>query len=560
LQQEIAREPSSGNAELQVSRVPFSALAHQSRLFLDYQKDPVSLRRYYPNSAASPAAIDRYAETVLANYTTDRDRLCSALTAYNLSIDAGERSLSSIRKLSESDTVAVVTGQQAGLFTGPLYTVYKALSAIKMAESLNERNIKAVPVFWIATEDHDFEEVSETSIVDAAGTLQTFEYVPEAYKRDVPVGNVEVDGNITKVISELIHSLPKTAFTDEVGAALATSWARGTYFGAAFAKNLAEVLRQFGMVFVDPLLPDIKALCGPIYERAIARSDQIVAAVTSRDRELLDDGYHAQVEVKDDYFPLFWHDDVGVRRALRKVRSGEYRVKGERLELSSDEMGARAIKEPGRFSPGVMLRPVVQDHLLPTICYFGGGAEIAYFAQNSEVYRVLDRPATPIFHRQSFTVVETKHRKVLERYGLRLTDLFEGLEAVSLKIAEGTMSAATARLFADVEEEINAQLHKLDQMLSGIDPTLAESLGKRRRKIIYHIGALRKKTLLAQVRRHADADRQIRSLFACLLPNGQLQERSINYSSFSNKFGPQLVDLIYRSIDLEDKDHRIVYL
>ena len=560
MQQEIAREPSSGNAELQVSRVPFSALAHQSRLFLDYQRDPVSLRKYYPNAVASPSAVDGYADVVLSKYQTDRGRLCSALTEYGRSIQAGDLSLGNIQKLSEPDTVAVVTGQQAGLFTGPLYTIYKALSAIKMADSLNKRGVKAVPVFWIATEDHDFQEVSEASLVDSAGMLRSFKYVPDEYRDGVPVGAVVVDGNLEAIINEVIGGLPQTAFTREIATALKASWAPGTKFGTAFAKNLAEILRRFGMIFIDPLTPEIKTLCAPIYEKAVEHSGEIIDAINERDRQLLNDGYHTQVEVEDDYFPLFWHDDAGVRRALRKVRPGVYRAKGDRREFSLDELSAIAVEDPGRFSPGVMLRPVVQDHLLPTICYFGGGAEIAYFAQNSEVYRVLDRPVTPIFHRQSFTVIEPRHRRTLEKFQLDLTDLFSGIEAVSLRIAEQTLSTASAREFAEVEENINSQLHRLDQMLSRIDPTLAESLGKRRRKILFHIGALRKKALLAEVRRHDEADRRIGSLFEALLPHSQLQERTINFYSFANKFGSQFTDWIYGSIDLEDKEHRLLYL
>ena len=560
MQQEIAREPSSGNAEVQVSRVPFSSLGHQSGLFLDYQRDPVSLRRFYPNAYLSPADLQPYVDGMLASYKTDRNRLCDALFNFNTTINLGEDSRRNIESLRDAGTVAVLTGQQAGLFTGPLYTIYKALSAIKAAELLSERGVKAVPVFWIASEDHDFKEVSETSSIDAAGTVRTYDYVPENYVENIPVGRVEIDNIIDRIIDKIVGDLDQTAFTPDIERMLRASWVNGVAFSNAFARNLADVLNGFGMVFIDPLHPQIKELSAPIYKEAIINADEMVNAVIARSRELVSSGYHGQVEIHDDYFPLFWHDDTGARRALRKVRDGVYRVKGEKWEFELNELAEIASKEPARFSPGVMLRPVVQDYLLPTACYFGGGAEIAYFAQNSEVYKVLGRPVTPIFHRQSFTVIESKQRRTLEKFSLELPDLFLGLEELLLKIAERSISTDTAKLFADVEEEINVQLHKLDQRLAVIDPSLAESLGKRRRKIIYHIGALRRKALRSEIRRHEDTERRIKALLSVLLPHGQLQERTLNFFSLANKFGPSFIHRLYNAIDLEDKQHRIVYL
>jgi uncharacterized protein YllA (UPF0747 family) len=207
-----------------------------------------------------------------------------------------------------------------------------------------------------------------------------------------------------------------------------------------------------------------------------------------------------------------------------------------------------------------MLRPVVQDYLFPTICYFGGAAEIAYFAQNSEVYRTLNRPVTPIFHRQSFTIVEAKQRKVLNKFELTLPDLFAGIETTLLNIAEGDTSELSPRVFAEVERSFIAELDKLDERLSVVDPTLAASLAKRRNKILYHIAALRKKTLMAELRRKGTVERQISNLFAALLPNGELQERSINVYSFIDRFGQGFIERVYQSIDLEDKCHRVIDL
>ena len=560
MKQEIAREMSRGKVQMQVSDLPFSEIPHQSRLFLDYLSDAVSLRRFYPNAVASPANISSYGSKVIRNYQTDRTALCDALTEINVNAGAGQKVLENITRLRDPACVAVLTGQQAGLFTGPLYTIYKALSAIKMAEQLSGSGVPAVPVFWAATEDHDFEEVSASYVNSKTGELAESKYSSSEHFKGRPVGDITIEDSIAVVIDALFGNMPETEFSTELRTVLERSWSPGNGFGDAFIKTLAALIADFGLIFIDPMHPGIKALSSPIYVNAIKNSDEIVKHIGERSRELENEGYHAQVLVDEDYFPFFWIDDNGRRVALRKVRIDGYRAKDGEREFSSAELCEIAAKHPERLSPGVMLRPVVQDYLLPTVCYFGGAAEIAYFAQNAEAYRVLNRPVTPILHRQSFTIVEAKQRKVLEKFELRFPQLFDGIEKTVLSVAEKNAAAVTAPLFAEVEEKINTELNRLDRHVSQIDPTVADNLAKRRRKMIYHIAALRKKTILAQLRNDEVASRQIENLFSALLPNGELQERTLNVFTFLNKFGPNFIEWLYQAIDLEDRDHRIVDL
>ena len=540
--------------------MPFSDIPHQSRLFLEYLRDPPALKRYYLNAVASYTGVSAFIPEVLANYKTDRHVLCDALTEINSQIGAGEKTFENIKLLREQDTVAVVTGQQAGLFTGPLYTIYKALSVIKMAEWLNANGSKAVPVFWVATEDHDFDEVSHTTFIGNAGELIEANYRSTDYVKNYPVGSIEIDGSITEMIDNIIGKIARTELTDEVRGSIERAWSEGMLFGNAFAKNIAEILAKFGLIVVDPMNHRLKSLAAPIYVEAIEKSDEIVAGIRQKNSELAGDGFHAQVLVEEDYFPFFRHDDEGRRIALRKAGDNIYRAKEERREFGLAELAAIAKGDPQRFSPGVMLRPVVQDYLLPTVCYFGGAAEIAYFAQNSEAYRILERPITPILHRQSFTVVEAKHRRTLEKFELEFSDMFAGFDQTLENIGRKQLSSETAMIFAEAEEKINTELNRLDQNLSQIDPTLAANLATRRRKIIYHIATLKKKACLAEIHKDETLERQVRSAFNVLLPKGELQERVLNVNSFLNKYGPYFIDLIYDAIDLNDKDHRIIGL
>ncbi|HQY67293.1 MAG TPA: bacillithiol biosynthesis cysteine-adding enzyme BshC [Pyrinomonadaceae bacterium] len=560
MEQEIACQSRSGAVTLRAESIPFSDFPGQSRLFIDYQTDPLSLKKYYPQAIASQDDIASLVPGVLANHKADRNVLADALAEINIKFGAGHKTLKNIESLRSPDTVAVVTGQQAGLFSGPLYTIYKAMSAIRQVERLREQGVNAVPVFWVATEDHDFEEVSKTYVIDRQGELYESKTEPSHCYEDLPVGYVKLDSSIKEGIADLIAALSPTEFTAEVRHLIEDSWRPDDYFGDAFGKLLTHLLGDYGLIILCPLHPKLKRLAAPIYVEAIRSSAEIVDALRKRSDELVESGYAAQVLVGEDYFPLFWQAENDTRNALKRTDAGTFRKKDGSREFTLEELAQIAESEPERFSPSVVLRSVAQDYILPTVCYFGGAAEIAYFAQSGEVYRILDRTPTLILHRQSFTFVESKHAKTLSKYGLQLARLFEGFEELLPGIVEKYLNSDSARVFAEVEEAINTQLNRLDQDLSQIDTTLAENLAKRRRKIIYHIGALRNKFYNVQVRKDAVIRQQIEGLFTALLPHKHLQERALNITYFLDRFGLNFIDWIYNAVDLDDRAHRVIRL
>jgi bacillithiol synthase len=244
----------------------------------------------------------------------------------------------------------------------------------------------------------------------------------------------------------------------------------------------------------------------------------------------------------------------------RDLETGRVKIQKSKVEFTKAELKNIAETEPQKLSPNALMRPVAQDYLLPTLTYFGGGAEIAYFAQNQVIYEILNRPITPIRHRASFTIVEPRNRRTLEKYELEFTDLFDGREKAEAKIAEKYLNKETARIFAEAEEIINLQLNRLDQNLSVSEPPLAESLAKRRRKILWHIGVLRVKYHRAEILKNEIVSRRLETLFTSALPHNALQERTLNVLTFLNLYGENFIDWIYQSIDLNDNGHQIIYL
>lgn len=550
----------SSRAETNVLRtdgLPFSDAPNQTKLFLEYQTNPLALKKYYPNAVSSVARIAERVPEVLNAYKTDRDSLCDILEDANETNDAA---LKNIKLLRRADCVAVVTGQQAGLFTGALYTIYKALSAVKLAEDLRARGSNAVAVFWAATEDHDFDEVSATEIRTRAGEAIKIKNKPNHYRENLSVGFVNLDETIERTVEDLFDSLPHTEFTGEIRNTVAAAYAAGANYGAAFARLLSEITGKYGLIMLDPLDERLKKLAAPVYAEAVEKSEEIVSALINRSALLKADGYHAQVLIAPDYFPLFWQESDGTRNQIKKIGEGNYKIRNVGKEFGLSELAEIARRAPQRFSPSVALRSIVQDYLLPTVCYFGGAAEIAYFAQSAEVYRILRRPATTIFHRQSFTIVEPKHAKTLRKYDLRLHDLFAGGEAILSRIVEKYLNRRLADVFSEVEENINEELDRLGENLAAFDPTLAENLSARRRKISYHVESLRGKFHRAQTRKDETVRRRIETAVGALAPHGNLQERTLNVLPFLNAYGLNLIDWIYAAIDLDDKQHRIIYL
>jgi bacillithiol synthase len=545
---------------LRVETVPFERIPHQSRLFLDYLKDPLALRKFYPGAVRFHHELQQRVPSVVAAHQVDRHKVADALAAMNQRWGAPEETINNIKLLRDADTVAVVSGQQAGLFTGPLFTIYKALSAVKLAGCLQQRNTKAVPVFWIAAEDHDFAEVAKAEIIGRDCQLKRVDVSTDLHREGHPVGRVVLDDSINTIINQLFELLPNSEFADDMKALVQQSWQPGRGYVDSFATMMTALLGRYGLILLDPLDPEMKKLAAPLYSAAARQAPEIAVAVEERSRNLESTGYHAQVLATSSSFPLFLHDDAGARRALVRVENGKYQAKDTEQQYSVEELAELALREPQRFSPNVTLRAVVQDYLLPTIAYYGGAAEIAYFAQTAEVYRVLERPATPILPRSSLTMIERHTGRVLERYGLTLADFFEGLEPVTKRVVEEHLGASTAHSFDDTEQNVNQELDRLKRELHAIDPTLADALETGRKKIQYQLDGLRTRFVRAQMTRDEAAHRQLQRAADQLYPNKDLQERHINVTSLLARHGTYVIEWIYNAINLGSNDHEVVFL
>ncbi|MCI0490879.1 MAG: bacillithiol biosynthesis cysteine-adding enzyme BshC [Blastocatellia bacterium] len=541
----------------------FTDIPRMTPLFKDFLYDYRAVSRFYFDAGRAISPLADHARRVGAQ-EFDREHVADALTRINRRAGSPDLAFEHIETLRRPGSVAIVTGQQAGLFTGPLYTIHKALTVIKIAACLREQGVEAVPVFWIASEDHDYNEVNHCQIVDRDGHLKVIRYEAGGYKEDTPVGHVKLCEGISETIDEFIAQLPPSEFMPDIERDLRESYTHCAGFAESFARLMARLFKDYGVVLLDPLDEGLKQAVAPLYSQAIEKSSAIARALVERSRELEEAGYHAQVHVSEDMVPLFIMDDG--KRVAMVEREGRFWLKGsEKKEIfmrsfDRQEMAELAGRCPNCFSPNVTLRPAVQDYLLPTAAYIGGPAEVAYFAQLRAVYETLGRQEPCVLPRASFTIIEGRHQKIMKKYRLALSDFFDGLHPAVTKVVEQSLDRDTANTFAETEHLFTEQLKKLDQSLKRTDSTLSASLEGARAKIFYQLEHLRTRFVHASAHREDTTYRQVERAYTTLYPNKNLQERELNVYYFLSRYGPGLINDLYEAADIGFSNHKLAYI
>jgi bacillithiol biosynthesis cysteine-adding enzyme BshC len=522
---------------MQASCVRHTDLPGTSKIFADalYHFPRVAPFYAYPvNDSESYVA----AAAKLTYPDSRRAALVSALREYNGDSPA-------LQLLAKPGTVAVVTGQQVGLFSGPCYTVYKALTAVKLARTLTENGTPAVPVFWLATEDHDLEEVRHAWVFDSAQNPVKLSASSSA--SETPVGNIPFDSYPVSELRDALNGLP---FAEEVLQQVEAAYTPGATLGAAFLALVKQLFAGFDLLYIDPLQPSIRAIAAPLLKEAIERAPELIDRVLERNAELTAAGYHAQVHMERDS-SLFFLLNGGRRTALK--RSNEhYTAKDQRFSIP--ELAARAEE----ISPNALLRPVVQDYLLPTVAHVGGPAEVAYLAQSQVLYQALNVHAPVEVSRSGFTLLDSRASKLMQRYQLELKDFFHGENALKDRLASRLVPATLAAKFERTHELISAQLEALQKDLLKFDPTLAAALKKSQAKMLYQLTKSQGKLERATLRRDAAAAQDAAYIYNLIYPHRHLQERFYSILPLMARYGPDLIQKVYDNIRLDCPDHVVL--
>lgn len=525
-----------------------------SPLFLDYLRERPAAAPFLGGEGLSLGAVERSAGRALS-LERPRARVAAALERQQLSRDAHEAA-SNARRLAEPDAVAVVTGQQAGLFGGPLFVLLKAAAAMELAGRLEERRGRpVVPVFWVASDDHDFAEVRSVAVLDAQGAIRTLRYSPRTEPAGSPAWSIALDETVRELVEDLRRTLPPGLGHEETVDAVAACYVPGETLSGAFARLVSRVLP--GLVVLDPSDPELKALAAPVLAREIEEGSPSSRLAIERGRELLAAGYHQQVPVRPGFLNVFLAS-AGQRRALG-LADGEVEVRGTRERFKTAEALQRLEADPSAWSPNALLRPIVQDALLPTAAYVGGPAEVAYHAQIASCYAHFGVPRPLILPRPSATLVEPAQARALDAEGLALADLVADPEELVTRWAREEYPEVEAA-FARAREAIEREMGAVEDALGASDPTLRAAAAAARGRALHPVFALHEKALRALRKRDQGRAERLRRTRDALFPGGSLQERGLGLVAALARHGTALVPLLRERLDLFARGHQVVRL
>jgi bacillithiol biosynthesis cysteine-adding enzyme BshC len=538
--------------------IPFSCLPHQSALFLKYLELSPSALRFY-HSAPTLECLEKEARRQELEFP--RSEIISILRRQNTGFGCGPETMKRIEELGNPGCVAILTGQQAGLFAGPLYTIYKALTAIKIGDELRARGIPAVPVFWMETEDHDLAEVTHCTVRDSRPAFETVDYRGILFQQaDMPprsVGSIHFPESIRQAVEHYAGRLPEAARKNEIRFLLESAYRPGATFTQAFAELLSRILRGTGLILYDAQERDAKGLVTNIFSKVLRDADTIHAALLERSLELETAGFHSQVSIQQDSTVLFLITD-GERRALERRGTG-FGVKNGSRVFSLEELLEIAAQVPERFSPNVLLRPLIQDHLFPTLAYVGGSSELAYFAQAEVLYRHFGKRMPAIWPRNAFTLVEPDVVSEMQRLGIEAQDCFGGKPFLTAKVIGKGYSKAVAGV-EQLERHLEQVFEEIRPEISALEPPLAKALDTARRKISHNTGRLKSSIIRLEAERNSSVLNALDRLLDCCMPNRNLQERELGIHYFLALYGYGIIDQIRSATQIGNFSHRVLQL
>lgn len=537
--------------------LPFSQVPHSSRLFLDLLAYSPAVQSFYPRSPQFSEWLKDEAGKISYD-SSRRERVTRILERQAKSWNASPKTLANLDRLRHG-AAAVVTGQQVGLFGGPTFAIYKALTAVKLADEATAAGVDAVPVFWLATYDHDLAEVNHVEIPGADGVLETL----TTSSKDVagaPVSSVRFGEDINSIVERAVALLGETEATQ----LLRDCYRPGQTLGSAFARFYARLFADWGVIVLDPSDLELAHIAQPIYREAVERAEKLCEKLLERGRALEAAGYHQQVKVTDSSVLLFTTRQ-GARTPISRRGNGgatEFVIDGEAVneKLSQQQLMAEIDSHPEYFSPNVLLRPIVEDFLLPTLAYTGGAAEAAYFAQAGVVYEALVGRVTPILPRFSATIVEPKAQRLLEKHEVAITDVFEGSEALRRQIASRNLPRDLQSAFDDAKHSFDANFTAVKERLEKLDKTLVDAAETARSKMQHQLEKLYAQAARAEAQKGELVTRHAESLSQALYPNKGLQERAVGGIYFFARYGNDLLHQLYDTIHSSCHDHQIIEL
>ncbi|MDP4114919.1 MAG: bacillithiol biosynthesis cysteine-adding enzyme BshC [Bacteroidota bacterium] len=539
--------------------INFRDIPGHQNLFLDFLYEFDNVKDFYDKNFRDVDKFEGYFSAFNEFNAGKQFKIGNYIAKQYKDFSASDLTQSNIDALSFNNTLAVVTGQQLGLLGGPLYTIYKIITAIKLAEKYNDKyaNFNFVPVFWLEGDDHDFAEVSYVNIINKLGELATITYNDglDAEINRGSVGNIVFNENIKAFINEFIENLRDSEFIPAIKSQIEELYKPGATYKQAFKQLIFNLFDKYGLVIFDPQDPEVKKLLVPIFQNEISDFRHNTNILVERSARL-EEVYHAQVKVKP--INLFYSLDGG--RYLIEPGENEFKLKGKRKKFTYEELMKTIQNEPENFSPNVLLRPVCQDYLLPTAFYVGGPGEIAYSAQVNPLYEIYKVPSPILYPRGSATLFEKNVPAFLERYNINVNEMFIVPEELKLKVLNSIADIKLDALYEKSVEEIDLIFDRIKESLFSIDKTISDAGEKYRQKTLSGLNEFKLKAIDAQKRKYDVVLKQFEKVSTSIMPDGILQERVFSLFYYLGKYGDDFMSMLYKELEIEEFEHQIITL
>ncbi|MGE3843076.1 MAG: bacillithiol biosynthesis cysteine-adding enzyme BshC [Vicinamibacterales bacterium] len=533
--------------------VPLDRLPWVRGLALTYSHAYDRLASFY---AGNPKSSSAWRESIgrLRERAFDRDALVEVLTRQQERRQAPAAARRNAERLRDGGCVAVVTGQQAGAAGGPLYTLLKALTAIRVAECVERKHgTPAVPVFWIDAEDHDWDEVAGLTLLDAEFHPTTLTVPRPAGANHVPVASVVLDASVESFVADVAATLPPTEFTSDLVRRLAAAYRPGTGMADAFGQWLESVLGPRGLILYDCSDPAAKPLSAGVFVHELSHPGRTAQLAAEAGASLTSEGFHAQVDSRPDGIALF---RIGSERHLIVRDGGDLTAGHERVP--SHEWVARAEREPQGFSPNVLLRPIVQDTLFPTIAYVAGPSELAYLGQLKGVYEHFGLPMPLIVPRATATITDANATRFLSKTALDFTVLQAQDESELNRFLQSHLPPGVESSMEAAQQATSDSMARVIAALPALDATLEGAARSTLGRMEHELRTLHSKVIHAAKKRDETLRRQFLRTRALVFPQGHLQERTIGFLWFLNRYGPAFVDVLERDLPLDGSVHALL--
>lgn len=537
-------------------QVDFRKIPGTSRLFSDFLYDFQKVEKFYAGDFRKDKNYLRIFKSIKAR-EHQREYLSSILRKQNQIFGSGSEAFKNIELLQKPDSLVVFTGQQVGLFGGPLYTIYKAITTLKLAQALSFRFSRPfVPLFWLDSEDHDFEEVRSTCIVDKENQIQEIKYSPAKVSSGSPMYQVVLGEEITSCVELLKSYLHPSEFKDKVIQKLDEFYVKGETISNSFAKWMTTLLGKYGLVIVDPGDKELKKLAVDLFLKEIKNPGRSMKLVKETGESLESSGYHQQVIKPEEMINLFL--EVEGRRSSLKWSGDLIELEGSDKKMTREGFNQIIENEPQRLSPNVLLLPLVRSHLFPTAVYIGGPGEISYYAQLKSVFEFYDIPMPVVYPRASLSLIEDKVKQVFQKYSLAFIDLFQDPEILISSILKEKFPNPLDKKLEEKIAKIKELLDGLEEELIVDEPDLKSNIENTRGKIDYELKRLGEKLFQLHRQKNQLLKGQIYKAKNNLLPGNKLQERVLNLLPFLVKYGFEFVDILYQKTEIEKFDHQLL--